>query len=79
MPRRIENITIKCPKCLLPHNYRLIIKYRVIDNSIVRVKDTEKLYVRRSFLCVGLNEEFDTKIPIYYSKNERIETVTVRH
>jgi len=78
MPNRVENIEVRCPLCLMPHQYRLKIYFKYIPSIYVYRKNTEVIYVKKSFDCIGLEEKFETKIPIYFSKNERIERVEVK-
>ncbi len=75
MPARIENIIIKCPLCLMPHNYRLKVYLRMLNIKVPKFRDSEKVQVKISLQCPGLKESFDTRIPIVFSRNERIERV----
>ncbi len=80
MPYKIENIRVKCPKCLMPHDFRLRIKYNITSlGNIHLMKDTEVLYFKREFYCKGLQEPFEAKVPVYFSRNEQIENVEVKY
>lgn len=63
----------------MPHNYRIKVEYDIISGEIVRIRDTEKVYVKTIFYCPGLNEEYESKIPIYFSRNEKIRNVKVKN
>ncbi len=78
MPMRVENIEVRCPLCLMPHVYRLKIYYKYLPSEYVYRKNTEVVYVKKNLDCIGLNEQFETKLPIYFSKNERIERIEVK-
>ncbi len=79
MPMRIENIEVKCPLCLMPHSYRVKIFFKFIPSEYVYRKNTEVIYVKKKLDCIGLNEQYETRLPIYYSKNERVERVEIKN